>query len=109
MQLHREATDLIEQLAGLPETREHQPSRQTLLDTLVSQYGIWNGFKDGPHYWYTREGELIGPMTPQLADIKTLAQQLGVAFSGAPQDDWFDLDKSDPQLEGTFQNSQAGF
>ncbi len=47
-------------------------------------------------------------MTPQLADIKTLAQRLGVAFTGSEQDDWFDLDKSEPQFEGTFQNSQAG-
>ena len=53
MQLQREATNLIEQFARLPKTREHLPEQQRLLEALVSQYGIWNGFEGGCHCWYS--------------------------------------------------------
>jgi hypothetical protein len=109
MQLHREATKLIEQVARLRETREDRAAQQRLFEVLSEQYGIWNGPEEGGrYYWHTRDGELIGPLEPQLADIKALAQQLAVRFTDSDQVGWFDLDKSEPQFEGTFQNSHAG-
>lgn len=47
-----------------------------------------------------------------LNEVKQLATQLGIAFTGGEQDDaWFDLDTNpDAQfgLNGTFQKSTAG-
>ncbi len=47
-----------------------------------------------------------------LNDVKQLAAQLGIAFTGGEQDDiWFDLDTSPDAtfgLNGTYQKSAAG-
>ena len=47
--------------------------------------------------------------TPTLSDIKSLAEQLGVTFSGSEQQSWFDLDRDEsPSLNGTYQNTTLG-
>ena len=47
--------------------------------------------------------------TPTLSDIKQLAEQLGVTFSGSEQQTWFDLDRDEPPiLNGTYQNTASG-
>ena len=108
MEIQRDAIELIEQYARLSPTRETQEERQAILERLVKQHGIWNGYGgDNPFNWYTGQGERIGLLRPTLHDIEAMASDLGVTFTAS--DTSFDLDKQgEPPLMGTYTRTPAG-
>lgn len=108
MNIDRAAVELIEQYARLKPDWAHQGERQSLIERLAKEHGIWNGYGgEDCQSWYTGQGERIGLLQPTVQDIEAMAGDLGVTFRAA--DHTFDLDKAgDPGFVGTFATTRAG-